>query len=285
MRIILCQSTEELASRAADLVLEALPRHQDVQGGVLGLATGSSPEPVYQELAARHDAGAADFTGTTAFTLDEYVGLDGGHPQSYRATIRRAFTDRVGISPERLHTPRGLAEDPVAEARRYDALIRQSGGVDVQVLGIGANGHIGFNEPTSSLASRTRVKTLSSRTRADNARFFGAAEEVPRLCLTQGLGTISEARRLVLVAEGAHKAEAVRAAVEGPLSAWCPASVLQLHPQAVLLLDEGASSLLQRTEYYREAEQAQAELEARSDPEPRSRACGSPGGGHGGRPG
>lgn len=249
MQIILCDSPSQVGARAADIV-EARLR----QGpAVLGLATGGSPETTYRELIRRHRERGLSFADVTAFTLDEYAGLPAGHEQSYHSTIRREFVDHVDLPLEQLHTPRGDAEDLAAEAERYDAAIAATGGVDVQLLGIGANGHIGFNEPSSSLSSRTRVKTLAGKTRADNARFFPEGE-VPRLCLTQGLGTIGEARCAVLVALGENKAAAVRAMVEGPVSAWCPASVLQLHRRAVVVLDPGASAELALRDYYREAQ-------------------------------
>jgi glucosamine-6-phosphate deaminase len=257
VHIILCDSAEEVGRRAADLV-EARMR----QGpAVLGLATGSSPASTYAELIRRHREEGLSFRATTAFTLDEYAGLPAGHPQSYHSTIRREFVDSVDLPLEHLHTPRGDAGDLVAEAARYDAAIGDAGGVDVQLLGLGTNGHIGFNEPTSSLRSRTRVKTLSSATRAANARFFDDdGEEVPKLCLTQGLGTIGESRQAVLVALGAAKASAVRAMVEGPVSAFCPGSVLQLHPKAAVVLDPEAAAQLTLLEYYREAQALDDEL-------------------------
>lgn len=255
MQVILCDSPEEVGSRAADII-EARVR----QGpAVLGLATGSSPSGTYRELIRRHSEGGLSFRRATAFTLDEYAGLPADHDQSYHSTIRREFVDHVDLPLDQLLTPHGDAEDLPAEASRYDAAIREAGGVDVQILGIGANGHIGFNEPTSSLNSRTRVKTLAGVTRSDNARFFPGGE-VPQLCLTQGLGTIREAHQAVLVALGSNKAAAVRAMVEGPLSAFCPASVLQLHPRAVVILDPAAASELQLIDYYRRAQELNDKL-------------------------
>jgi glucosamine-6-phosphate deaminase len=249
VQVIICDSPDQVASRAADII-EARVR----QGpAVLGLATGSSPAGTYRELIRRHDEEQLSFRDATAFTLDEYAGLPLDHEQSYHSTIRREFVDRVDLPLSRLLTPHGDAEDLRAEAARYDAAIREAGGVDVQILGIGANGHIGFNEPTSSLNSRTRVKTLAGATRSDNARFFPGGE-VPQLCLTQGLATIREAHQAVLVALGANKAGAVRAMVEGPVSAFCPGSVLQLHPRAVVVLDPEAASELQLIDYYRRAQ-------------------------------
>lgn len=249
MEVVPCRSVDELARLAADAV-EALVRARPA--AVLGLATGSSPLPVYRELVRRHRAGRGpSYDAVSAFTLDEYVGLPPGHPQSYRATIARELTDDLGLDPARVHGPDPDPEGlPVAGSRYEEALVA-AGGVDLQVLGIGADGHLAFNEPGSSLASLTRIKTLTERTRADNARFFDAVDEVPRHVLTQGLGTILRARHLLLVAQGEAKAAAVAAALEGPLSASCPASVLQLHPHATVLLDEAAASALERAAHHR----------------------------------
>ncbi len=185
--------------------------------------------------------------------LDEYVGLAADHPEAYRTFIRREFADHIDLPSERLFGPDVHAADLAEACRRYDRLIAELGGVDLQLLGIGSDGHVGFNEPTSSLSSRTRIKTLTRATRADNARFFDDREEdVPRHVVTQGLGTILEARHLLLVACGGHKAEPIARAVEGPLTAMCPASVLQLHPHATVVVDETAASRLSLAEYYRE---------------------------------
>ena len=252
MKIAVCTDEADMGRRAARIVVELLARRPQA---VLGLATGSSPEPLYRELIRRHRAGDADFSQVTAFTLDEYVGLAADHEQSYRSTIRRELTDAVGLPPERLHTPDGLAEDLEEEAERYEHAIREAGGIDLQVLGLGANGHIGFNEPSSSLGSHTRVKTLSRQTRTDNARFFDSPEDVPELCLTQGLGTIGRSGTALMLVQGEHKAQAVRRMVEGPVSASCPASVLQYHRRAVILMDEAAAGQLENMQYYRHAQE------------------------------
>ncbi|GAB2644437.1 glucosamine-6-phosphate deaminase [Gordonia jinhuaensis] len=215
----------------------------------LGLATGSSPVATYRELIRRHTDEGLSFADVRAVLLDEYVGLGPDHPQSYARFIREHLTDAIDIAE--VYSPEGLSRDPDAAAASYDELIGKVGPVDVQILGIGANGHIGFNEPTSSLSSRTRVKTLTEQTRADNARFFDDRAEVPYHVITQGLGTIGEARRLALVATGVGKAAAVAAAVEGPLSAMCPASVLQWHRTATVIVDEAAASRLTNSDYYR----------------------------------
>jgi glucosamine-6-phosphate deaminase len=248
MEVVPLGSVDEVAALAADTI-EALVRGRPA--AVLGLATGSTPVPAYAELVARHRAGSApSYAAVTAFLLDEYVGLPPGHPQSYRATIARELTDDLGIAAGRVHGP-DPTDVPTAGAA-YEAQLVAAGGVDLQVLGIGSDGHLAFNEPGSSLASTTRIKTLAEETRRDNARFFGSVDDVPRHVLTQGLGTILRARHLLLIATGTGKAPAVAAAVEGPLTASCPASVLQLHPHATVLLDLEAASLLERADHYRE---------------------------------
>ena len=220
---------------------------------VLGLATGSSPLGVYRALAGAVAAGTLSLAGARAFALDEYVGLPPDHPQGYRAVIEREFTSAVDVDPAAVAVLDGGAGDPVAECARFENAVAGAGGVDLQLLGIGTDGHLGFNEPGSSLASRTRLKTLTAATRADNARFFdGDPGAVPRHVLTQGLGTIRQARHLVLLATGAAKAAAVAAAVEGPVTASCPASVLQLHPHVTVVVDDDAAGALAMAEYYRE---------------------------------
>lgn len=250
MEVVPLPSPADVAALAADTI-EALVRARPA--AVLGLATGSSPLPSYQELIARHRAGTApSYDGVRCFTLDEYVGLPVGHPESYRETIFRELTDALDIARERVASPDA---DPVGlptAGARYEEAIVAAGGIDLQVLGIGSDGHLAFNEPGSSLASLTRLKTLTARTREDNARFFDSVDDVPRHVLTQGLGTILRAGHLLLVATGASKAAAIAAAVEGPVSASCPASVLQLHPHATVLLDEAAASGLARAAHYRE---------------------------------
>ncbi|AYG02895.1 glucosamine-6-phosphate deaminase [Gryllotalpicola protaetiae] len=248
MEIVILPSAAEVGRVAASVVAEVVVRKPEA---VLGLATGSSPLAIYEELARRADAGELDFSRVRGFALDEYVGLDYGHPESYHAVIDRTVTRPLGLAPALVAVPDGFAADLAAACAAYEAAIDAAGGIDVQILGIGGNGHIGFNEPTSSLASRTRIKTLTPKTREDNARFFDSPEAVPTHCVTQGLGTILRARRLVLVAQGENKAEAIAAAVEGPLSASCPASVLQLHEHATVIIDEAAASRLRNADYYR----------------------------------
>jgi glucosamine-6-phosphate deaminase len=248
MEVVPLSSADEIASLAADTI-EALVRSRPA--AVLGLATGSSPVPTYAELVARHRAGTGpSYDGVRVFLLDEYVGLPPGHPQSYRATIARELTDDLGIPADRVHGPD--PSDVPAAGAAYEAALREAGGVDLQLLGVGADGHLAFNEPGSSLSSATRLKTLTAETRRDNARFFDSVDDVPQHVLTQGLGTILRAGHLLLIATGEGKAGAVAAAVEGPLSASCPASVLQLHPHATVLLDLASASQLERIDHYRE---------------------------------
>jgi glucosamine-6-phosphate deaminase len=250
MEVVPLPTRADVARVAADAV-EALVRSRP--GAVLGLATGSSPLPTYEELVRRRRAGTApSYADVRAFLLDEYVGLPTGHPQTYRATIARELTDALGIPADRVAGPDPAPEKLPSAGASYEEAIAAAGGVDLQLLGIGADGHLAFNEPGSSLASSTRIKTLTAQTRRDNARFFGSADDVPHHVLTQGLGTILRARHLLLVAAGEGKAGAVAAAVEGPLAASCPASVMQLHPHASVLLDEPAAARLGRTAYYRE---------------------------------
>jgi glucosamine-6-phosphate deaminase len=248
MEIIILPTPSEVARAAADAIEDQVRRGPSV----LGLATGSTPLGTYQELIERHRSGGLSFAQAQAFLLDEYVGLPAGHPQSYHSVIREEFTASVDFGADAVHGLDGMAEDLQAEAAAYEARIAAAGGVDIQILGIGTDGHVGFNEPMSSLASRTRIKTLTRQTRMDNARFFDSADAVPDHVLTQGLGTIREARHLLLLAMGEAKAGAIAAAVEGPVAASCPASALQLHPHVSVLVDEAAASRLTHREYYQD---------------------------------
>jgi glucosamine-6-phosphate deaminase len=250
MEVIVGEDAEELGRIAADAIGALLTRKPNA---VLGLATGSSPLAIYDELATRCQAGLISFRQARGFTLDEYVGLPADHPERYRTVIDKVFVSRVDFAPGAIQGPDGLASDIPAACAAYEHSIHEAGGVDLQILGIGTDGHVAFNEPGSSLASRTRIKTLTRQTRIDNARFFGGAvESVPTHCLTQGLATIMEARHLLLVATGRGKAEAVHQLVEGPVSALWPATVLQLHPHVTVLLDDAAARRLQLIDYYRE---------------------------------
>lgn len=229
---------------------------------VLGLATGSSPLAAYRALAEIVHDEDIDVSHVRGFALDEYLGLPIAHPQSYRSTIDRTVVEPLGLDPALVHVPGDLiAGAPLEDGGlirkagpAYDRAIEAAGGIDVQILGIGTDGHVGFNEPGSSLSSGTRVKTLAEQTRIDNARFFdGDVNAVPTHCITQGIGTILKARHLVLLAFGEGKAEAVAQTVEGAISSFCPASALQLHPHATVIIDAAAASELKHVDYYRYA--------------------------------
>ncbi|MEO6117358.1 MAG: glucosamine-6-phosphate deaminase [Pseudolysinimonas sp.] len=242
--VVILSSREEAGELGAEFVARLIATKPDA---VLGLATGSTPLPLWHALAAR----ALDLSRVRGFALDEYIGLPPGHPESYRSVITREVVEPLGLTPSLVHVP-GDDGGPVEGAgERYEAAIAAVGGVDIQVLGIGRTGHIGFNEPGSSLASATRVKTLTEQTRLDNARFFDSIDDVPRHCLTQGLGTILRARHLLLFAFGEAKAEAIAGAVEGPVSSSLPGSAIQLHPLVTVIVDEAAASRLQHADYYR----------------------------------
>ena len=259
MEVVIVESQVEMAGFAADAIESVLA---SAETPTLGLATGSSPVPVYADLIERHRTEGLSFAGATMFLLDEYVGLHDGHPQSFRTFIRDTFTSHVDVDPAAVHGPDADADDLQEACLRYENMIAEAGGIDVQLLGIGSEGHIGFNEPTSSLASRTRLKTLTDRTRKDNARFFDEREVVPRHVLTQGIGTIFEARHIILLASGLAKSIPIERAVEGPVSAMVPASVLQLHPHVTVIVDEHAACRLRHADYYRTAFRHKPEWQA-----------------------
>jgi glucosamine-6-phosphate deaminase len=243
MDVVIVEDQESLGTFAASLVVEGM---RTDPGLVLGVATGSSPVTTYRALAAAR-MGGLDFSHVRCVALDEYVGIPVSDPASYHSFVRREIAVPLGIPPESLLVPDGNAPDLAAAGTAFEDAVRGLGGVGIQLLGIGRNGHVGFNEPGSPFGSRTRVAVLSETTRADNARFFARPDDVPTHCLTQGLGTILDAARLVLVASGSHKAEAVARAVEGPVSEACPASVLQRHPDATVVVDRDAAAGLKRT--------------------------------------
>ncbi|SFS01785.1 glucosamine-6-phosphate deaminase [Agrococcus baldri] len=241
IRLAIARSPHELATLAADAVVEALPGDR---APVLGVATGSSPSGVYVELARRQAAGEIDLRDASAFALDEYVGLPDGDPHSYRTVVREQVIEPLGLDPARVHVPDGTAADLAAECASYEQRITAAGGVDVQILGLGRNGHIAFNEPGSALDSRTREAELAPETIADNARFFDSPDQVPRRCVTQGVGTILDARRIVLVAQGEAKADALAHALEDAVSPAWPATALQQHADVIVIVDEAAASRL-----------------------------------------
>ncbi len=249
MQVAVFGSQEEIGAWAARRIAALLRVKPQA---VLGLATGSSPLPLYRSLISLYRAGQVSFAGARGFCLDEYVGLPQDHPEGYRNFIEREFAGLVDFAEGAVQAPEGAASDPERAAERYDSAIAEAGGVDLQILGIGVDGHIGFNEPGGSLASRTHLGYLTEQTRRDNARFFdGNVDQVPTRCLTQGLGTIMEARELVMIATGEAKAAAVQELVEGPVSAFWPATVMQFHNNAIVLLDEAAASQLTLRDHYR----------------------------------
>jgi len=242
---IIIQPTAEAATRIAARLVADLIREKPA--AVLGLATGSTPLQLYRELIAMK----LDWRKVTTFNLDEYIGLPPEHSQSYHSFMWKNLFRHVNIPKQNIHIPDGLAKDVPKFCAKYEKQIRTAGGIDLQVLGIGTDGHIGFNEQTSSLASRTRIKTLTPQTRKDNARFFGGEEQVPHHVITMGIGTSLEARNCLLLAFGKNKARAIAEAVEGPISAMNPASALQLHPKVTVCLDEAAAAELKLKDYYR----------------------------------
>lgn len=248
MEVIILKDADAASKVAAALVSDVIHRKPNA---VLGLATGSTPVRLYAELAAKHAAGNLDFSQVSTFNLDEYAGLPPEHDQSYYRFMQEHLFQKVNIPADNSHIPDGLAEDIPAHCEDYEQAIKDTGGIDLQILGIGANGHVGFNEPTSSLVSRTRIKSLTKHTIDENARFFGGPDEVPRHVITMGVGTIMESRQVVMLAFGEKKARAVADMVEGPLTAYVPASMLQMHPKATIFLDEEAAMELKRSEYYK----------------------------------
>ena len=249
MEVVIVADAELAGALSAGIVERLLGDKPDA---VIGVATGSSPIITYRFLVESFETGRISFADAHLVLLDEYVGLPIDHPQRYRRFVHEHLADHIDVLADHVHAPEVDDEDLSAAEARYEALLAELGGVDVQLLGIGADGHLGFNEPGSSLRSRTRVKTLTATTCADNARFFDHPGDVPRHVMTQGLATIGAARHLVLIACGAAKAMPLAAAVEGPLTASCPASILQWHPHVTVVIDEDAAAGLAQAAYYRE---------------------------------
>ncbi len=239
MLVILKDNYDAMSREAALIVVDRLRKKPNL---VLGLATGSTPLGLYKELIRMHVDEGLDFSKVVTFNLDEYVGLSPRHDQSYQYFMRENLFKHINIPQQNIHLPDGMAQDIDGFCDWYEAEISKAGGIDLQVLGIGPNGHIAFNEPGSSLGSRTRIKTLTENTMRANARFFKDLLEVPKYAITMGVGTIMDSRELLLLANGAGKADAIRAAVEGPLTGQCPASIIQLHRKTFVILDREAGS-------------------------------------------
>jgi glucosamine-6-phosphate deaminase len=248
MLLILKQNSEDLGREAARVVANAVRRNPALR---LGLATGSTTVGMYQELVRLHRDEKLDFSRVVTFNLDEYLGLPSSHPHSFHHFMQQNFFAHVNVPPANIHIPDGAITGNYQQyCASYEDAIRRSGGIDLQVLGIGRNGHVGFNEPTSSLGSRTRLKVLSKETIEDNRNFFAAEENIPQCAITMGIGTILEAKRILLLASGSSKATAIAKAIEGPLAASVTASALQLHGDVTFIVDREAGAQLQQQEYY-----------------------------------
>jgi glucosamine-6-phosphate deaminase len=241
MRVIIVKDTKQLGKVSAGLIAAEMKKKPTF---VLGLATGSSPIPLYQEFIRLNKSKALDFSTTITFNLDEYVGLKPTHDQSYRYFMNQQLFDHVNINKKNTHVPDGMAKDIEGACDEYERMIADVGGIDCQVLGIGSNGHIGFNEPGTSLGSRTHMTCLTESTIADNSRMFARKEDVPTKAITMGIGTIMEAERIVLVANGPKKADCIAKAIEGPVTATVPASVLQFHPRVTFVVTQDAATKL-----------------------------------------
>lgn len=257
MRVIIEADAEKAAETATEIIAGTVRRMPDA---VLGLATGGTPIQCYQRLIRLYEQGQLDFARVRTFNLDEYIGLPLEHPESYHQFMHRHLFSKVNLQPENCRLPDPTATDIGQECLDFELAIKRVGGIDLQLLGIGRDGHIGFNEPGSSLAGATRVKHLTQQTIDDNARFFDSPSEVPKLAITMGVGTILRAGRCLLLATGDSKAVAVRETIEGAVSSSVPATALQLHPQVVVVVDKAAAKLLARTEYYEMAERAERQL-------------------------
>lgn len=249
MLLVLQPSKDELGREAARIIANSVRRNPSLR---LGLATGSTTLGMYKELARLHRDEALDFSGVVTFNLDEYLGLSAGHDQSFHHFMRQNFFSHVNIPAANIHIPEGtVSGDYERYCSSYEQSIRDAGGIDLQILGIGRNGHIGFNEPTSSLGSRTRLKVLSKETIDDNRKLFAPGEKVPECAITMGIGTILEAKRILLLASGSSKATPIAQAIEGPVTASVTASALQLHPDVTFIVDQQAGAQLKHHDYYR----------------------------------
>jgi glucosamine-6-phosphate deaminase len=247
MRVIVTKDYDEMSRKAAKIIAEQVKRKPS---SILGLATGSTPLGTYKELIRMHREEGLDFSKIVTFNLDEYYGLAPNHPQSYHYFMFENFFNHININSKNVHIPDGLAKDVKAFCEKYEEEIKKAGGIDLQILGIGRDGHIAFNEPGAPLMGRTTLIALAEETIRDNARFFKSEEEVPRLAITMGCGTIMEARKIILLANGEGKADAIAATVEGPITSQITASILQMHSNTIVIVDEAAASKLKRKDYY-----------------------------------
>lgn len=243
MLVLKVKDYEEMCKRVAEVIADEIRKKQDI---VLGLATGDTPLGLYKNLIRMHKEEGLDFSKVRTFNLDEYIGLPPTHKESYHYFMHENLFKHINIDPRNVYIPDGMVKNISAYCKWYEEKIREVGGIDIQILGIGRDGHIGFNEPGSSLGSRTRIKTLSKETLEDNARFFWGIENVPKTAITMGIQTITEAKLVILLTSGRKKAEIVKLAIEGPVSSMVPASIMQFHPKAAVVVDQEAASLLTR---------------------------------------
>lgn len=257
MRVIITENYDAMSKKAASLIAEQIRKKPD---SVLGLATGSTPVGTYRELVRMHEEEGLDFSDVTTFNLDEYYPISSKHPQSYHRYMEEKLFRHINIDESNVFIPDGMVKDIDSFCEWYEKEIKEAGGIDIQLLGIGRDGHVGFNEPGSSLGSRTRVKTLNQQTIKDNSRFFEDDEEVPRFAITMGVETIMDAKSCILLASGENKSEVLAKAIEGPITAQITASVLQMHRKLIVISDEEASRNLKRKEYYRHTEKLTEKL-------------------------
>ena len=247
MEIIIKNDYSDMSTEAAHIIGDQIKGKPNT---VLGLATGSTPLGLYNELIKLNNSGDIDFSNVITYNLDEYIGLTQKHPQSYKYFMYDKLFSHINIKDENIHFPNGEHFDD-KECELYEDSIKNNGGIDIQILGIGRTGHIAFNEPTSSLKSRTRIKTLTPQTIKDNSRFFNNCSEVPIYAITMGVGTIMEAKKIILMASGKAKAKPIKNAIEGPISSMCSASAIQMHQKSMVIIDEAAASELSEKEYYK----------------------------------
>ena len=248
MLVILKRNDEQISLQAAQLIASAVRKKPAL---VLGLATGGTMVGVYKHLVSLHKQGSLDFSRVVTFNLDEYLGLPAAHPRSFHHSMQENLFAHVNVDPRNIHIPEGtIRGDYDQYCASYEDAIRKAGGIDLQLLGIGRNGHVGFNEPTSSIGSRTRLKVLSQETMDDNSKFFAPGEESPGCAITMGIGTILEARKILLLATGQAKSAAIAKSIEGPITSAVSASALQLHPDVTFIIDDAAASELTQRDYY-----------------------------------
>lgn len=237
MKVIVCENYEDMSRRTAEIIAKQVKQKPT---SILGLATGSTPVRTYELLAEEYRAGKLDFSLVTSFNLDEYYPISPENDQSYRYFMQKNFFNHINIRPDATFVPKGNAENPEEECAAYDAMIDEAGGIDLQLLGIGRNGHIAFNEPEEALYAGTHVTALTESTVKANSRFFASADDVPRHALTMGVGSIMKAKKILILASGAEKKEAVSALLSGRVTTACPATMLNLHPDVILLCDSAA---------------------------------------------